>query len=434
VELRHLAVRTRHTLVMAAVTGVVTGFVVAGFDSAVTALRDRVAELPLWLVAALPAAGLAVAAVLLRFVVREGPGTADEYVKSFHDGHPLRVRAGIGRFLAAVATLGAGGPMGLEGPSLYFGATLGSLLQRRWRALVDGADRRLLLVAGAAAGVAAVFKAPATGAVFALEVPYQGDLARRMLLPALVASGGGYLAFVAIEGTAPILPVEGNPGFAVRDLIAAACIGVCAGIGARVFAWGVRRAKAATNRPPAVRVLVAGALLAGSYAAGRALTGRGIVLGSGYTAISWVLSTHETAWVVLGVLALRCVATVAVVGGGGVGGLFIPLVVAGALLGDVVGKVADPAQMSLFVVIGVAAFLGAGYRVPLAAVMFVAESTGRPGFVVPGLLAAVVAELLMARSSVSPYQVVADDVPARPRTAVTQTPGSDPGGRGTSSP
>jgi CBS domain-containing protein len=56
------------------------------------------------------------------------------------------------------------------------------------------------------------------------------------------------------------------------------------------------------------------------------------------------------------------------------------------------------------VVDGIAAFLGAGYRVPLSAVMFVAEATGRPGFIVPGLIAAVVAELVMGDSSVSPYQ------------------------------
>ena len=63
------------------------------------------------------------------------------------------------------------------------------------------------------------------------------------------------------------------------------------------------------------------------------------------------------------------------------------------------------ADLSLFIVIGVAAFLGAGYRVPLAAVMFVAETTGRPSFVVPGLLAAVAAELMMGPSSVTTYQV-----------------------------
>src|SRR5262249_33091192 len=93
------------------------------------------------------------------------------------------------------------------------------------------------------------------------------------------------------------------------------------------------------------------------------------------------------------------------VGGGGVGGLFVPLVVAGALTGRLVGGAFNELDTSLFTVIGVAAFLGAGYRVPLAAVIFVAETTGRASFVVPGVIAAVVAELLMGRRSVTTYQL-----------------------------
>jgi CIC family chloride channel protein len=154
-----------------------------------------------------------------------------------------------------------------------------------------------------------------------------------------------------------------------------------------------------------VRLAVAGGSLAACYAAGRALTGDGIVLGSGYHVINWAIDTPEAGIVIAALLLLRCLATAATVGGGGVGGVFIPLVVAGALLGRIVGDVVDPDQMS---VVGAAAFLGAGYRVPLAAVMFVAETTGRPGFVVPGLLAAVAAELMMSRSSVTPYQLVPD--------------------------
>jgi chloride channel protein, CIC family len=65
-----------------------------------------------------------------------------------------------------------------------------------------------LLVAGAAAGVAAIFKAPATGAIFALEVPFRDQMARRMLLPALVASASGYLVFVALSDTDPIFSFQ----------------------------------------------------------------------------------------------------------------------------------------------------------------------------------------------------------------------------------
>jgi CBS domain-containing protein len=104
------------------------------------------------------------------------------------------------------------------------------------------------------------------------------------------------------------------------------------------------------------------------------------------------------------VFVLRMLATTLALGGSGVGGLFVPLVVQGALLGGALGAAVHAHDTSLFPLLGVAAFLGAGYRVPLAAVVFVAETTGRPGFVVPGLIAAAMSQLLMGQSSVSPYQ------------------------------
>jgi CBS domain-containing protein len=79
--------------------------------------------------------------------------------------------------------------------------------------------------------------------------------------------------------------------------------------------------------------------------------------------------------------------------------------VQGALLGRFVAAVAQIQQVTLLPLVGAAAFLGAGYRVPIAAVVFVAEASGRPGFIVPGVLATVVAQLLMGDVSVTPYQI-----------------------------
>src|SRR5207253_8015080 len=97
------------------------------------------------------------------------------------------------------------------------------------------------------------------------------------------------------------------------------------------------------------------------------------------------------------------------VAGGGAGGLFIPLVVEGALVGRTLGGLfrTSASGSNFFPLVGVSAFLGAGYRVPLAGVVFAAEATGRPGFIVPGLIAAMVAQLFMGRASASPYQVAA---------------------------
>ena len=404
---RALANQSREVVLLAAIVGAVTGLGVAAFDTAVTRSLEQLDRLPLWAIALAPLLGLSIAAVALRRLgPNSTPETADEYLHAFHDpDHALLPRSLAARMIAGVATLGSGAPMGLEGPSLYLGAALGDTLQTRLPRLFSARQRRLLLVAGAAAGVAAIFKAPATGAVFALEVPYQDDLARRMLGPALIASASSYLVFVALHGTAPLLTVTGSPPFSFKDIAAALVLGLLAGIGARVFAWMLRSAKAlATTLSPWIRVPAAGLALAGIFVVARVLAGQNLTTGPGYDTIRWALDPAHSAWLVAAILALRCIATSTTVAGGGVGGLFIPLVVAGALAGRIIGGTVNALDTSLFTVIGAAAFLGAGYRVPLAGVVFVAEATGRPGFIVPGLLAAVVAELIMGTRSVTAYQ------------------------------
>ncbi len=404
---RHVQ-RSRDALLFAAIVGVLTGLGVAGFDAVVTHGLDGIAELPLWLIAVAPTLGLTMASVTLWWIGRgASPATADEYLHAFHDpNHRLGPRALVARTVAGICTLASGAPMGLEGPSLYLGASVGDILQQRFPRVFSGSARHLLLVAGAAAGVAAIFRAPATGAVFALEVPYQDNLARNMLAPALVSSASSYLVFVAIHGTAPILSVTGTPPFSFKDLTAALMLGALAGLGARTFASMLTTAKGMTGRASAwIRIPLAGASLAAFFVLARLLAGENLTTGPGYDTIRWALDPSRSVWLVAAILALRCAATSATVAGGGVGGLFIPLVVAGALAGRVVGGVVHALDTSLFTVVGAAAFLGAGYRVPLAAVVFVAEATGRPGFVVPGLLAAVVAELVMGTRSVTAYQV-----------------------------
>ncbi|MBV9952246.1 MAG: chloride channel protein [Acidimicrobiia bacterium] len=396
-------------LLLAAATGAITGLVVAGFDRLTAdVLLAGVLDLPLGVQVLCPVIGLTVAFVCLRLAGRgTTPSTADEYIRSFHDPTGrFDLRLVPARIGAAIATLGSGGPLGYEGPSIYAGAAIGSALQRRLARWVRPQDTKVLLVAGAAAGVAAIFKAPLTGIVFALEVPYQEDLARRMLLPASISAAVGYVVFAAIAGTEPILPVAGQPPFNLVDLGGAAVIGLLAGAFAWLYVRLLRASKSLSERGhPAVRIIAAGAVLATTILLADALGGSELAIGPGYGALSWALDPKRAVLAIAALATLRVAGTCATVGGGGTGGLFIPLVIQGALVGRAVGGLFDAQMTTLFPVVGMAAFLGAGYRVPLAAVVFVAEFTGRPGFVVPGLIAAVVAQLLMGRSSVSPYQL-----------------------------
>jgi CIC family chloride channel protein len=408
-QLAALGRRSRQVVLLAGAVGILTGLVVVGFEHLVSeVLLHELLRLPLGVQAVAPAAGLAAAWLLLRYAGRRGtPATADEYIRAYHDqGRGLDLAPVPGRLAAAIATLGAGGSLGFEGPAIYAGSAVGTAVQRRFRRYISPDDVKVLLVAGAAAGVAAIFKAPVTGLVFALEVPYQDDVARRALLPAAIASASSYVTFAALAGTEPLLPVAGRAPFDLVDIGGAALIGVVAGLLARVFVRLIGVAKrAAVLGHPALRIAGAGAALAACFVLGRLLAGQNLTLGPGYDALRWALNSERALWMVVALGTLRVVATTATVAGGGVGGLFIPLVLQGAFVGRAVGALFDEANATLFPVVGIAAFLGAGYRVPLASVVFVAEFTGRPGFVVPGLIAAVVSQLMMGRASISPYQV-----------------------------
>ena len=242
-ELRDIVRRSREVVLLSAVTGAITGLFVRFFEYFVAeVLFEQLIHGPWYLGIVMPGLGLVVSAILLRTLGNgASPATSDEYLRAFHDPeYPLRPRAFWGRVTAAVSTLGSGGAMGLEGPSMYAGSALGAMIQRRLPTAFRGADHRTLLVAGAAAGVAAIFKAPATGAIFALEVPYRDQMARRMLLPALVASASGYLVFVFLSNTRPIFSFEEEDriaSFGYRDLIGAVLIGVFCAFGARTVSY-----------------------------------------------------------------------------------------------------------------------------------------------------------------------------------------------------
>jgi CIC family chloride channel protein len=344
----------------------------------------------------------------LRFVGHgTSPSTSDEYVRNFHErDRSMDLRPFPAKILASVATLGFGGAMGLEGPSIYVGASIGTWLHRRFRRAFSVEDAKLLLAVGAAAGVAAIFKTPLTGALFAIEVPYQQDQARRVALPALIGAIASYVTFVLVRGATPLVPVAGSPGFGIQDLVGALVVGVLAGVGARGFVWLVLQAKALHERLApwltwAAAAVILGVLVPITVSA----YGDTVSMGPGYRVLAWVERPQVDLWLLAGLFVLRAVVTPTTIAGGGAGGTFIPLVVQGAVLGRLVAEIAGISQVTLMPLVGAAAFLGAGYRVPITAVVFVAESTGRPGFIVPGVLATVVAQLLMGETSITPYQV-----------------------------
>jgi CIC family chloride channel protein len=406
--------RPSRLLVAAIGVGVTVGLAVAVLEYLVIeVLLEQVLHLPLLLQAIAPLIGLLLStAILVRLGGRCSPSTSEEYVTAFHSRTPaFEAKPFRARMLGGAATIGFGGAVGLEGPSIYMGSAIGLSIQSRLERFLGRDAAKLLLTAGAAAGVSALFQAPATGLVFALESPYRDDVAHRALLPSLVASAASFLTFVSM----PFIERGTEWGFAFTadlgagELAGAVLIGAGAGFGGRGFAWATGRAKSLSrSTSPWVLASGGGLILAALAVISDQIFEEPLTLGPGIGVVEWLAEDHALGVVVM-LFLFRAAATLTTIGAGGVGGLFIPLAVQGVILGNVVGDGLDrlnwATDTSIWPILGLAAFLAAGYRTPIAAVMFVAESSGGTA-VVPALLAAAVSQLVAGSASVSSAQRV----------------------------
>lgn len=396
--------------------GVLVALVVALFETLTeSVLLHWLFNQSLVVLVTAPVIGILLANAILRWLGRGASGaTSDEYIRAFHERNSrLPISQLPAKLAAGVATIGMGGAVGLEGPSIYAGSSIGSWMNEKTTAFLRRDKARLLLTAGAAAGVAAVFKAPATGVIFAMEAPYREDVTPQALLPSLVAAAASYVTFVTLVGTEPVVPflaetTQGGAsvfGVDLLDLAGALALGLAAGIGGRGFAFLVRKSKsAAKHYSLSLRLAVGGVLLAGLAWAAQVIFESPLTLGPGTEAMAWVVGNRGLGLIAL-LFGLRMAATITTVFAGGVGGLFIPLATLGVVLGEFIGRAIGNEDATLYPILGLAAFLGAGYRAPIAAVMFVAESTGGVGsFVVPALVAAAVSQVVAGPSSVADYQ------------------------------
>ena len=405
--------RIAQVLLASIALGAAVGVLVAGFYYLVEEiLLEWLFELETWQQALLPTGGLILAALILKILGSEDitPSTSDEYIKAFHERTPrLPLRNLPAKLLAGVTTIGFGGALGLEGPSIYSGASLGENAGRltKW---FRRDERKMLMVAGAAAGVAAIFRAPATGVIFALEAPYRDDTTRRALLPALIASAVSFLVFFAIfPNSHAIFSGLGEQPIQLRttDLLGGAVIGLAAGLGGRSYAWLIRAAKRIAAGTHIVwRFAVGGILMGGMVFLTNWAFGESLSLGPGQQAVSWAIDPDKGLPFLALLFGIRIMSTATTVSMSGTGGLFIPLVTQGIIMGAFIGDLLGEENTSLYPILGLAAFLGAGYRVPIAAVVFVAEATLGSPFVVPALVASAVSQLVAGPSSVANYQVI----------------------------
>ncbi len=357
-------------------------------------------------------AGFVVTGLIMQFLTPDpDEHSTEEIVRSYHEHQgDVNMRPFFPKLLAAITTVGCGGSAALEGPSIYGGGAIGSWMWARLRSVgrfrLDARDRRIMLICGAAAGMSAVFRAPLTGIVFSLEMPYKDDLAHEALLPSLLASVVSFMTLSSFLGSAPLFDFAASPSFTRRDLGWCALLGLIIGLIAMAFVVTFRRARTFCVEMPVPHwvKLAAGGLLTALCGLIFLYFYRGslVPLGPNYEAVGLILGHPHSSLELILFGILKLAGTIFTLGTGGVSAMFVPLFLSGGAFGLAFAQsVVHSSTPALYAAVGMACFISAGYKTPLAAVVFVAEATGGHAFIIPGLIGAAVAYAVSGDASAS---------------------------------
>jgi H+/Cl- antiporter ClcA len=305
--------------------------------------------------------------------------------------------------VSSAIAIGTGGPFGAEGPIIATGGALGSFIGQLLR--VTGGERKVLLAAGAAAGMAAVFASPVAAVVLAVEL-LLFELRPRSLIPVALATVAATSVRYAFQGTAPVFAM---PHLAEPGAVALACyVGVGAVLG--LISVGVTRIvygieDAFEKLPihwmwwPALGGIAVGVV--GYFAP--------LTLGVGYTNIEGIVSGQFTLHTLFFLCVMKFISWSISLGSGTSGGTLAPLFTIGGALGALIGLGLaamlpqfgiDPRIAAL---VGMAAIFAGASRALLTAVVFAFETTGQPAGLLPllgGCTAAYLISALMMRNTI----------------------------------
>ena len=313
-----------------------------------------------------------------------------------------------GSILTAPITIGFGGSVGLEGPMVVTGAGISSQVARLFH--INQSDRMLLLACACAAALAAIFKVPLAGILFAIEV-FGLDLTLSSLLPLFVASLSGVLTSYIFFGNAALLPIYVGDSFLMHNIPFYLLLGVVGGFMSAYFTFvyeGVNRFFSKFSSAY-LRIVIGGAILGLLVFVMPPLYGEGqeVInhLKAGHPELSissnifgWNL---ENPWVVIlllgGLVLFKVVATSVTFGAGGVGGIFSPMLFMGGVMGNCFARIINqidilPYKLPLanFTLIGMTALMTGVLHAPLTAIFLIAEVTGGYSLFVPAMVTAVV--------------------------------------------
>lgn len=298
--------------------------------------------------------------------------------------------------LSSAISIGTGGPFGAEGPIIMTGGALGSIFAQRFH--LSAAERKTLLVAGAAAGMSAVFATPVAAVLLSVEL-LLFEWKPRSFIPIAVAALVASVLRVPLLGTGPIFDTIAHAPPTGFELLLAAGVGILAGFGSSLLTLLVYMFEDLFEKLPIHWMWwpVIGAFFVG---VGGIIEPR--VLGVGYDTIHSLLRGELLGTALLTLLLAKALVWSIALGSGTSGGVLAPLLILGGALGAAVGIWLPAGDAGLWALIGMAAMMSGTMRAPLTAMVFSIELTSDFNLF-PALLAGCVAALgvtvlLMRRS------------------------------------
>ncbi len=308
----------------------------------------------------------------------------------------MSARVAVLKPLSSAISIGTGGPFGAEGPIIMTGGALGSLFGQAFH--LSPAERKTLLVAGAAGGMAAVFGTPLAATLLAVELLLFEWKPRSFIPVACAAAVAGALR-VPLLGAGPLFPVPPHAALTADGLVIALALGIAAGFGSGLLTWLVYACEDLFRKVPIHWMwwpLLGGAVIGlGGLLYPRAL-------GVGYDTIHDLLTGQLVGVALVGLMVTKAVIWAVALGSGTSGGVLAPLLIMGGALGALEAHWIPSGDPGLWAALSMGAMMGGTMRSPFTAVAFMVELTHDVN-VLPGLFVACVAAdavtvLLMKRS------------------------------------
>ncbi len=298
--------------------------------------------------------------------------------------------------LSTAIAIGTGGPFGAEGPIIATGGAFGSLFAQAFH--LSTAERKTLLVAGSAAGMAAIFATPVAAVLLAVEL-LLFEWKPRSFIPVACAAGVAAVLRIPLLGAGPLFPVTPHTTLSVSSLLACLVVGLAGGAAATLVTnllYGVEDAFARLPFHwmwwPAIGGVFVGV---GGLLAPRAL-------GVGYDVIHDLLDGRLVGAFLLGLLIVKALIWGIALGSGTSGGVLAPLLIMGGALGALGAHWLHNSDPGLWAMIGMAALVGGTMQMPLTAIVLMLELTGDlaavPGLLIGCVAATGVTVLMMKRS------------------------------------